>query len=131
MRCAMKKPALSSILVATLVLVLGVAAEAQQPKKVPRIGYLSTGDPTSESARFEAIRLAMRDLGYIEGQNIAIEYRYAEGNLDRFPELAAELVRLKVNIIVVAGGNVMVRAAKNATKTIPVVMVGAGSDPVE
>jgi putative tryptophan/tyrosine transport system substrate-binding protein len=127
----MKKPALSSILVATLVLVLGVAAEAQQPKKVPRIGYLSTGDPTSESARFEAIRLALRERGLIEGQNIATEYRYAEGKLDRFPELAAELVRLKVDIIVVAGGNLMVRAAKNATKTIPVVMVGAGSDPVE
>ena len=69
--------------------------------------------------------------GYIEGQNIAIEYRYAEGKLDRFPELAAELVRLKVDIIVVAGGDPLVRAAKNATKTIPIVMVGAGADPVE
>ena len=81
------------------------SAEAQQPKKVPRIGYLSTVDPASESARAEAIRLALRELGYIEGQNIAIEYRYAEGKLDRFPELAAELVRLKVDIIVVAGGD--------------------------
>ena len=79
----------------------------------------------------EAIRLALRELGYIEGQNIAIEYRYAEGKRDRFPELAAELVRLKVDIIVAAGGDNMIRAAKNATKTIPIVMVGAGSDPVE
>ena len=101
-------------------------AEAQQPKKVPRIGYLSSLDPASESARSEAIRLALRELGYIEGQNIAIEYRYAEGKRDRFPELAAELVRLKVDIIVVAGGDRLVRAAKNATKTIPIVMVGAG-----
>ena len=83
---------------------LRLPAEAQQPKKVPRIGYLSSADPARESARAEAIRLALRELGYIEGQNIAIEYRYAEGKLDRLPELAAELVRLKVDIIVVAGG---------------------------
>jgi len=127
----MKKAGVLSILIAVVLLALGVIAEAQQPTKIHRIGYLSPGNPTSESARFEAIRLALRELGYVEGQNIATEYRYAEGNIDRFPELAAELVRLKVDIIVVAGGNVMARAAKNATKTIPVVMVGAGSDPVE
>ena len=107
------------------------SAEAQQPKKVPRIGYLSASDPASESTRSEAIRLALRERGYIEGQNIAIEYRYAEGKIDRLPELAAELVRLKVDIIVVAGGDPPIRAAKNATKTIPIVMVGAGLDPVE
>ena len=112
-------------------LALPFPARAQQPKKVPRIGYLSSFDPASESARSEAIRLALRERGYIEGQNIAIEYRYAEGKLDRFPELAAELVRLKVDIIVVAGGARRIRAAKNATKTIPIVMVGAGLDPVE
>ena len=84
-----------------------------------------------ESTRFEAIRLALREHGYIEGQNIAIEYRYAEGKPDRVPELAAELVRLKVDIIVAAGGDPVVRAAKNATKTIPIVMMGAGTDPVE
>ena len=78
--------------------------EAQQAKKIPRIGYLSSGDAASESARFEGIRLALRELGYIEGQNIASEYRYTEGKPDRLPELAAELVRLKVDIIVVAGG---------------------------
>ena len=101
----MKKAAVPSILVAVVLLALGVIAEAQQPKKVPRIGYLSTTDPASESTRSEAIRLALRELGYIEGQNIATEYRYAEGKRDRFPELAAELVRLKVDIIVVAGGD--------------------------
>ena len=101
----MKKAAVPSILVAVVLLALGVTAEAQQPKKVPRIGYLSSADPATESTRSEAIRLALRELGYIEGQNIAIEYRYAEGKLDRLPELAAELVRLKVDIIVVAGGN--------------------------
>ena len=101
----MKKAAVPSILVAVVLLAVGVIAEAQQPKKVPRIGYLSAPDPASESTRAEAIRLALRELGYIEGQNIAIEYRYAEGKRDRFPELAAELVRLKVDIIVVAGGD--------------------------
>ena len=75
--------------------------------------------------------MALREHGYIEGQNIAIEYRYAEGKLDRYPELAADLVRLKVDIIVAAGGDPAIRAAKNATKTIPIVMTGAGADPVE
>ena len=106
-------------------------AEAQQPKKVPRIGYLSVSDPATESTRSEAIRLALRELGYIEGQNIAIEYRYAEGKGRRNPELAAELVRLKVDIIVVAGGGGQIQAAKNATKTIPIVMMGAGLNPVK
>ena len=109
----------------------GVRVEAQQPTKVPRIGYLSSFDPASESAPSEAIRLALRELGYIEGQNIATEYRYAEGNLDRFPELAAEFVHLKVDIIVVSGGIRTVRAPKNATKTIPIVMAGLPGDPVE
>ena len=102
----------------------GVEARAQQPKTVPRIGYLSAGDAASDSDRSEAIRQALRELGYIEGQNIASEYRYAERRPDRYPELAAELVRLKVDIIVVAGGVIPTRAAKNATKTIPIVMVG-------
>jgi len=111
--------------------VCGARAEAQQPKKVPRLGYLSAQEPTRESTRSEAIRLALRELGYVEGQNIAIEYRYAEGRVDRFPELAAELVRLKVDIIVVAGGGRAPLAAKNATKTIPIVMMGQELDPVE
>jgi len=109
----------------------GAVAPAQQPKKVHPIGYLSNLSPSSESARSEGVRLALRERGYIEGQNIATEYRYAEGKRDRFSELAAELVRLKVDIIVVAGGVGPTRAAMNATKTIPIVMVGQGSDPVE
>ena len=107
------------------------AVEAQQPKKVPRIGYLSSNDSASESTRAEAIRQALRALGYIEGQNIATEYRYAEGKQERFPDLATGLVHLKVDIIVVAGGNTLIRAAMNATKTTPIVMAGAGPDPVE
>ncbi len=91
----------------------GAMAQAQQPKKVPRIGYL-----------------ALREHGYIEGQNIATEYRYAEGKNDRYPELVAELVRLKVDILLVSGAEPVVRAAKNATKTIPIVMMGSGNDPV-
>jgi ABC-type uncharacterized transport system substrate-binding protein len=127
----MKRAVLLSILVVVTQLAVGVMAQAQQPKKVPRIGYLSNSDPATESARSEPFRLALRDFGYIEGQNIAIEYRYAEGKRDRFPELAAELVRLKVDIIVVSGGDPQTQAAKNATKTIPIVMTGRGLDPVE
>ena len=118
-------------LVVTLILAFFHLGEAQQAKKVPRIGYLSPFDPARESARSEAIRLALRERGYIEGQNMAFEYRYAEGKLDRAPQLAAELVRLKVDIIVVAGGEPWIRAAKNATKTIPIVIASGGSDPVE
>jgi putative tryptophan/tyrosine transport system substrate-binding protein len=115
-----------------IVAVVGVGAMAQaQPKKVSRIGYLSAVEPASESARAEAIRLALRERGYTEGQNIAIEYRYGDGKCDRAPKLAAELVRLKVDIIVVTGGSTWIQASKDATKTIPIVMVGLGSDPVE
>jgi putative ABC transport system substrate-binding protein len=126
---AMKKNVFCLALCAML-FALCVTAEAQQPKKVIRIGYLSSGNSASESARAEGIQLALRELGYIEGQNIAIEYRYAEGNQDRFPELAAQLVRLKVDVIVAAGGVTTIRPAMNATKTIPIVMVGGGTDPV-
>ena len=106
-------------------------AKAQQPKKIFRIGYLSPNNSAGESARAEAIRLALSELGYIEGQNIATEYRYAEGKEDRFPELLAELVRLNVDVIVVSGGARLILAAKKATKTIPIVMMAAGIDPVE
>ena len=109
----------------------GAAATAQQPKKVPRIGYLSSVDSAVNSTRAEAIRLALRERGYIEGQNIATEYRYAEGKIDRFSELAAELVRLKVDIILLSGGDRLILAVKNATQTIPIVMTGGGGDPVE
>ena len=93
-----------SILLVIAVMGVGARALAQQPKKVYRIGYLSPVDAATDSPRADGIRLALRELGYIEGQNIAIEYRYSEGKRDRAPELAAELVRLKVDIIVVAGG---------------------------
>jgi ABC-type uncharacterized transport system substrate-binding protein len=125
------KKAVLSILFVVLLLAVAVIADAQQPNKVLRIGYLTPLNPATESTRSEAIRLALRERGYIEGQSIAIEYRYAEGKRDRLPELAAELVRLKVDIIVVAGGDGPIRAAKNATKTIPIVMTGLGPDPVE
>ena len=103
-----------------LLFALSVPAAAQQPTKVPRIGWLIGSTPSSSFHRTEAFRLALRELGYIEGQNIAIEYRYAEGKRGRQPELAADLVRLKVDIIVVAGGDTVIRAAMNATKTIPI-----------
>jgi putative tryptophan/tyrosine transport system substrate-binding protein len=98
---------------------------AQQAGKVPRIGFLSTGSSSSDSTRIEAFRQGLRDLGYVEGKNIAIEYRYVERNFD---QLAAELVRLKVDLIV-TGGTPPTRAAKNATTTIPIVMAAVG-DPV-
>ena len=117
--------------IAFVLVVAGAVAEAQQPKKVPLIGYLSSGTAASESTRSEAIRLALREIGYIQGQNIAIEFRYGHGKLDRAAERVSELARLKVDIIVVTGGEGWIRAAKNATQTIPIVMTGTGSDPVE
>jgi putative tryptophan/tyrosine transport system substrate-binding protein len=118
-------------LLTTIVITAASPANSQQPKNVARIGYLSTGQPTRDSARAEAIRLSLRERGYIEGQNIATNYRYSDGTLGRNDELAAELVRVKVDLIILAGGNTVIRAAKNATKTIPIVMTGQGSDPVE
>jgi len=104
-------------------------AEAQQPKKVPRIGYLSAGSGAAEhSPRAEAFRQGLRDLGYVEGKNIAIEHRGAEGKLARLPDLAAELVAIKVDVIV-TGGNSAIRAAKKATSAIPIVMPHT-ADPV-
>ena len=92
----MKRAAVPSILVVVILLAVGVTAEAQQPKKVPRIGYLTGVSPSTNSARHEAFRQGLRELGYVEGKNIVIEYRSAEGKFDRLPALAAELVRLKV-----------------------------------
>jgi putative ABC transport system substrate-binding protein len=106
------------------------SASAQQPGKVSRIGCLlpnASSDPTTES-RLDGFRKGLRDLGYNEGQNIAIEYRFAEGKLDQLPRLAEELVRLKVDVIV-TGGNEAIRASKKATSTIPIVMAFSG-DPV-
>jgi putative tryptophan/tyrosine transport system substrate-binding protein len=124
----MKKAAVPSILVAVVLLALGVIAQAQQPKKVPRIGILS---PLSSSADdlLDAFRQGLRELGYVEGRNIVIEYRSAEGRNDRLPELAAELVRLKVDVLVTTGP-AAVGAGKQATSTIPIVM-GAVGDAVD
>jgi putative ABC transport system substrate-binding protein len=106
----------------------GVAVEAQQAAKIPRIGYITGATPDGQAARIEAFRQGLRELGYVEGKNIVIEYRYAEGKPDRLAALAAELVRLKVDVIVTGGANIT-RAAKNATNTIPIVMTN-DSDPV-
>jgi putative ABC transport system substrate-binding protein len=125
------KTKITVVTLCAILFALCISAEAQQPKKVPRIGYLSTRDPTNESSRSEAVRLGLRALGYVEGQNIAIEYRYSEGKRERFAELAAELVRRNVDVILVAGGDPAVRSVMNATKTIPIVMTGGGADPVE
>ena len=111
-----------------LLFLLSFPADAQQPKKVQRIGLLSSGSPSSTKEGVEAFRQRLHELGYVEGQNIVIEYRYAEGVPDRFPNLAAELVKLKVDIIIV-GGTPATQAAKNATKTIPIVMSSV-ADPV-
>ena len=106
---------------------VGAAAEESPADSVSIVVFFRLLASTGS----EGVRLALRELGYIEGRNIAIEYRYAEGKRDRYPELAAELVRLKVDVIVVAGGVAPIQAAKNATKTIPIVMTGGGIDPVE
>jgi putative tryptophan/tyrosine transport system substrate-binding protein len=108
---------------------LSVTVEAQQPTKVPRIGFLSSASPSSFLAFTEAFRQGLRDLGYVEGKNILIEYRYAEGVLDRLPMLAGELVGLKVDVIVAAGGLTLVAAAKKVTDSIPIVMT-TSADPV-
>ena len=106
----------------------GAVAQAQQPTNLPRIGYLTTPSPSAVAARTEAFRQGLRELGYVERKNIVIEYRYAEGKFDRLPDLVAELVRLKVDVIV-TGGPLVTRAAKAATSTIPIVM-GFDNDPV-
>ena len=109
-------------------LTLGFPAQAQQPTKIPRIGFLTAISAASMSTRMEAFRKGLHELGYVEGKNILIEYRYAEGKLDRLPAFAAELVRLKVDVIVTAGAS-GTGPAKEATTTIPIVMSQDG-DPV-
>jgi putative tryptophan/tyrosine transport system substrate-binding protein len=126
--CAIKKASVLSLLFLVVLLAVAVIAQAQQPTKVPRIGFLSGLSPSSISARVGAFRQGLRELGYVEGKNIVIEWRYAGEKLDRLPALAAELVRLKVDVIVSAGPAVT-RAAKQATVTIPVVMA-FDDDPV-
>ena len=107
---------------------LSFPSAAQQPTKIPRIGYLAATSLSALAARTEPFRQGLRELGYVEGKNIFIEWRYAEGKLDRLPALAAELVRLEVDVIVTAGPP-GTRAAKETTVTIPIVMT-QDSDPV-
>jgi putative tryptophan/tyrosine transport system substrate-binding protein len=117
-----------AILLCAMLLALCVPAEAQQPGKIPRIGFLIGSSPSANAARIEAFRHGLRELGYVEGKNIVIEFRSAEGQFDRLPDLAAEIVRLKVDVIVTSGP-IINRPAKEATSTIPIVM-GFDNDPV-
>jgi ABC-type uncharacterized transport system substrate-binding protein len=129
MRRPLRKTALRSILFAGALLAVAVTVHAQQPNKIPRIGYLSgAGDPSNPGPNVEAFRRGLQELGYIEGKNILVEYRYIEGKRDRVPSLVAELVQLKVDVLV-SPNLPAIRAAKQATKTIPIVMV-TNWDPV-
>ena len=120
---------ITSLALGAMLLALCFPADAQQPKKVPRIGYLeSSGSPNIPGPQVEAFRQGLRELGYVEGKNIVVEYRYAEGKLDRIPSLVNELVQLDVDVIA-TGDRTAIVAAKQATKTIPVVMVTT-VDPV-
>jgi putative ABC transport system substrate-binding protein len=112
----------------SMLLALPIPAQAQQSTKIPRIGFLNATSPSTVAARLEAFRQGLRELGYVEGKNIVIEYRWAEGKIERLPDLATELVRLKVAVIVTASSTVT-RAAKEATSTIPIVMSN-DNDPV-
>jgi putative ABC transport system substrate-binding protein len=115
-------------LLLTIILLTVYLAEARQPTKIPRIGYLNTASLSANADRIEALRQGLRELGYVEGKNIVIEYRFGEGKLDRLPAMVAELVRLKVDVIV-TGGPSATRAAKEASATIPIVMA-TNTDPV-
>src|SRR6266498_1160321 len=125
---AMKKTAVPSVVVVVVLLAVAVIAGAQQPKKDPRIGYLQAPPRSAVAVRNDAFRQGLGDLGYVEGKNVLIEWRFAEGKSERIPALAAELVQLKVDVIV-TGGSILTRAAKEATSTIPIVMA-QDNDPV-
>ena len=110
-----------------MLLAVSFPVDAQQPAgKVPQIGFLTTGSRATEAPRIEAFRQGLRELGYVEGKNINIEYRYADGKLERLPELAEELVRLKVDILVASNATVA-QAAKKSSATIPIVMAVSGA----
>jgi ABC-type uncharacterized transport system substrate-binding protein len=118
----------SAILTGSMLFALCVSAQGQQPTKIPRIAYLAGSTHSAMSARTEAFRQGLRELGYVEGKNIVVEWRFGEGKADRVPRLVAELVRLKVDVIV-TGGSRVTRVAKEATSTIPIVMA-QDNDPV-
>jgi putative ABC transport system substrate-binding protein len=127
-KSAIKNPKWVGILAIALTIAFGGAvAQAQQPAKIPRIGMLIVASASASTARVEAFRQRLRELGYVEGKNLVIEYRYAEGKPERLPDLAAELVRLKVDVIVTSGSASL--PAKKASATIPIVF-GVAADPV-
>jgi putative ABC transport system substrate-binding protein len=121
-------PKIFALTFGALLFAICLPAEAQEPKKVRRIGVLAVASHSSQAARYEAFRQGLRELGYVEGKNILIEYRSAEGKPDRVPELASELVRANVDCIITAGTTVT-RAARHATTTIPIIMTTVG-DPI-
>jgi putative tryptophan/tyrosine transport system substrate-binding protein len=124
----MNKRKFGSFAVCALLYALCATAEAKQPANVTRIGYLGGVSLSANTARHEAFRQGLRELSYVEGKNIVIEWRSADGKRDRLPALAAELVRLKVDVIV-TGGPISTRRAKEATVSIPIVMA-QDTDPV-
>jgi hypothetical protein len=119
----MRRPIRFLVTLALGLLVVPLTAEGQQTAKIARIGFLSPGSPALEMRRLEAFWQALRELGYVEGHHLALESRYAEGQYDRLPGLAAELVRLKVDIILTYAPPA-IQAAKQATGTVPIVMMG-------
>jgi putative tryptophan/tyrosine transport system substrate-binding protein len=125
----MKRAAVPSILVAVVLVAVAVIAEAQSAAKIPRIGFVSAnGDPSNPGPNVEAFRQAMRDLGYVEGKNIQVEYRYIEGKSERIATLVTGLIQLKVDVLVTAALSAT-RVAKKETKTIPIV-INVPDDPV-
>jgi ABC-type uncharacterized transport system substrate-binding protein len=118
-----------SFALSALVFAFCPSATAQQPQKIPRIGFLLAPSRSAVAESLDAFREGMRELGYVEGKNIVIEYRYAEGKLDRLPDLAAELVRLQIDVIVAGGGGIAVQAAKKASNVTPIIFP-AIVDPV-
>src|SRR4030095_16321420 len=121
------KRKITGLTLCALLLALSLPAEAQQPAKVPRVGCWAGNASSAESPRVEAFREGLRALGYVEGKNIALEYRYADARFDKLPALADELVRLKVDVLL-TNSTPAAQAAKNATRTIPIVFLGV-ADP--
>ena len=120
-----------TVLLSALLFVFCFSAGAQQPKKIPRIGFVAgIGNPNTPGLQVEALRQGLRELGYVEGNNILIEYRYVEAKVDRIPTLVAELMQLKIDVFL-SGHPVAIRAAKEATKSIPIVIVALGDPVVE
>jgi putative tryptophan/tyrosine transport system substrate-binding protein len=125
---AMRKDGVLSILFVVVLLAVGVIAEAQQPKKIARIGYLFASTPAATALNIEAFRQGMRELGHVEGKTFVLELRYGEARAERFPQIARELVGLKLDMIV-AATDVVIAAVKRETQTIPIVMASS-NDPV-